>query len=331
MKIAFVSQPEYFRFCYEQDLNDQPGFEFREFPFHFGMGESDFESLMQYKPDLTFFFRGEFANREVIRKLSGTKVAISSEPFPREINGKIEYTQDSLRRYLSFRSLIRELPYDYVFHYDESSIAYLSKDGLQLSGAFPFPVAIDSYTPATNSSFEWDLFFIGRSTDHRERFFGPLKHNFDFLHICHGIFGPPLVEYINKSKINLNVHAENEISWEPRLQMLLATGAFVISEPITPNNILRPGVDYIEARSPSEMLELTKYYLEHESERKLIAESGRARVAERLSARNNFMAIISGINEERFPKYYVGKALPLLNWIENYIKLRRKFTHLINR
>jgi len=76
-----------------------------------------------------------------------------------------------------------------------------------------------------------------------------------------------LVRYINAARICLNVHAENEISWEPRLQMMLACGAFVISEPVTPNNYLRPGMDYIEVSGKDEMYKTASYYLGNETER----------------------------------------------------------------
>lgn len=329
MKIAFVSQPEYFRFCYEDDLSKDHCV--REFPFHFGMDKSELDDLIQFEPDVTFFFRGEFVPSGFIERLGGLKVAISSEPFPRYIGSKIEYTLDSIKRYLDFRSRIRGLPFDYVFHYDESSIEYMAKDGLIISGAFPFPVATDTYLPAPAVQKEWDLFFIGRSTQHREEFFGPLKHNLNFLHICHGIFGPPLVQYIQKAKVNLNVHAEDEISWEPRMQMLLSAGAFVISEPITPNSVLRPGIDYIEASTPAEMYQLTQYYLAHTTEREAIAQSGRARVLQCLSANVNFVDLVDKINQGVYPKYRAESPRFLVDCMNVAAKIFAKASGVMRR
>lgn len=318
MKVAFVSQPEYFRFCYEKDLDTL--WEVREFPFHFGMDEAGLDSLIAYAPEVTFFFRGEFVPQAVLKKLSGIKIAISSEPFPRDLNGRIEYTLDSVKRYLDFRSRIRRLPYDYVFHYDVASLDYMAKDGIHCSGAFPFPVATNTYRPNTGMPNAWDIFFIGRSTEHRERFFGPLKHHRQFLHICHGIFGPPLIDYIQKAKVNLNVHAEDEISWEPRMQMLLAAGAFVISEPITPNAILRPGIDYIEARTPAEMYALADYYLARDAEREAIAESGRNRVTECLAAKTNFPGLIEAIRRGDYQRFKVGSPRVAINAMDTALK-----------
>ncbi|RPJ73741.1 MAG: hypothetical protein EHM20_11735, partial [Alphaproteobacteria bacterium] len=164
MKLAFIGQPEYFRFCYESDLNELG--DVREFPFHFGMKESDFDDLVHFSADFNFFFRGEYFPSEILKKLNGFKVALSSEPFPRFIDNKLEYTADSIKRYLDFRSRIRCADFDYVFHYDESSLEFLRRDGLLASGSFPFPVATKTYIDRELPK-EWDIFFIGRSTVHR--------------------------------------------------------------------------------------------------------------------------------------------------------------------
>ena len=57
-KIAFISQPEYFRFIYENDL-DAIAY-VKEFPFNFGMSADAFKDLEVYDADYNIFFRGEF-------------------------------------------------------------------------------------------------------------------------------------------------------------------------------------------------------------------------------------------------------------------------------
>lgn len=305
MKIAFIGQPEYFRFCYEQDLSGLH--EVREFPFTFGMREEDLAALAEFDADVNFFFRGEFFPASLLRRLRGRKVAFSSEPFPRELDGRLVYTRDSWGRYLDFRARMRDQPFDYVFHYDAASLGFMADDGLHLSGSFPFPVATDTYVEQ-HVEKQWDMFFIGRSTLHREKYFGPLKHHYHFLHICHGVYGPPLLPYIGGAKINLNIHAEPEVSWEPRMQMLLATGAFVISEPITPNPYLRPGIDYVETTSPGDLYEKVTYYLAHDDERRAIAASGHQRVNELLCGSRNFLALIDELENGAHTPYRTGPA-----------------------
>jgi len=311
-KIAFISQPEYFRFIYEHDLADFA--DVFEFKLQMGMEFGNFAPLIEYQADYNFFFRGEFVPKGVLENLHGHKIALSSEPFPRVVDDRYEYTRDSINRYLNFRT-IRDKPYDYVFHYDGASLPVLTSDEIYVSGEFPFPVATSVYSSRLKPNL-WDIFFIGRSTLHRERHFGYLKHHYNFLHICHGVWGPELVDYMCASKICLNVHAENEISWEPRMQMMLSCGVFVISEKITPNSILRPGVDYIEIGSPHELFEAVEYYLRHDDERQEIARSGAERIREMLDSRTNFRKLVEDINNQKYDKFRVGRGSTFFNTLQ---------------
>lgn len=310
MKIAFISQPEYFSFIYENDLQSLG--DVKEFVFNFSMTEKDFSGLIEFDPDISFFFRGEFFPEKVLNLLRGLKVNLSSEPFPNMVEGKINYTLDSLKRYKNFRTIISK-PFDYVFHYDKSSIPFIKKDGINLSGEFYFPVASSVYKKI-NLPKRWDFFFIGRSTAHRERFLGPLKHEYKFLHICHGVWGKELVDYVNQCKICLNIHAENEVSWEPRVQMLMATGNLVISEKITETLYLIPGQDFVEVSSPRELFEKAKYYLEHEDEKEEIALNGMNKIHAFFDSKKIFKKFIEELCAGKYSKLSVtGNQSNLIN------------------
>lgn len=316
-KIAFVAQPEYFSFIYEHDLDKLA--DVRAFRFHFSMKVDDFSELIDFDADINFFFRGEFFPSVILEKLRGITVNLSSEPFPRVINDRLIYTIDSIRRYLHFRN-IRSKPFDYVFHYDDTSIPFLNSDGLLVSGEFALPVATSVYKPDARPE-KWQIFFNGRSTSHRERFFEPLKHQYHFLHIAHGIWGNDLIEYIQSAAICLNVHAEHEVSWEPRLQMLLACGAFVISEAVTPNSYLRPGIDFIEVCGPAEMHKAVRYYLEHQTERHAISRNGALRVREVLDSQQAFKKLLIGIQEGAYPRFSTGNGRLIFNVLGNLFNL----------
>ncbi len=317
-KIAFISQPEYFRFIYEHDLDD--AFEVREFPFHFYMSEEELQPLVDFDADYNVFFRGEFFPGSILKKITGTKIALSSEPLPRQIEGKWEYTRDSVKRYLLFRNF-RGKSFDYVFHYDKSSLPLFETDGFRVSGEFAFPVALKTYAPAENIEKAWDIFFIGRSTSHREAFFGSLKHHLNFLHIAHGMWGPSLVEYMHKSKICLNAHAEDEISWEPRMQMMLASGAFVMSERITPNQYLRPNVDYVEYSSPQELFEKASFYLKNDAEREKITRNAMESVRRYFDTKKVFPDLFAAIENGECQKFAYSKGSLLFDFVERIQKL----------
>lgn len=327
LKIAIFSQPEYFRFMYEQELESFA--DVFEFKLQIGLLAADLNPLIEYQADYNFFFRGEYLPDGVLEQMKGIRVALSSEPFPRLVNGRYEYTIDSILRYFLFRS-IRCKPFDYVFHYDAGSLPFLKWDKLFISGQFAFPVATSVYCPHERPK-TWDLFFIGRSTVHRETYFGFLKHHYNFIHICHGIWGEPLVDYLCAAKICLNVHAENEVSWEPRMQMMLACGAFVISEKVTPNSYLRPGIDYVEINSPQELHQAVDYYLQNDGERMRIAKNGHKRVLEVLDSKNCFQQLITGLDEKKYSKFTVENGSVFLSslmkardiWTLIKIRLRR--------
>ncbi len=327
LKIAIFSQPEYFRFMYEHEL--KPFADVLEFKLQIGLRVSDFKPMIEYQADYNFFFRGEYVPDGVLEQLTGVRVALSSEPFPRMLHGRHEYTIDSIQRYFIFRS-IRRKPFDYVFHYDASSLPFLKWDQLFLSGQFAFPVATSVYRPHERPK-KWDLFFIGRSSVHRETYFGLLKHRYNFLHICHGIWGEPLVDYLCAAKICLNIHAENEVSWEPRMQMMLACGVFVISEKITPNSYLRPGIDYVEIASPQELHRAVAYYLQHDEERMQIAQTGHRRVLELLDSKNNFLQLIAGLDERKYNRFTVGRGSAVLNGLMKARNVCAQMKRLLSR
>jgi len=102
-KVAFVSQPEYFRFMYEHDLDDFC--RGARDKLTYSMDVEHFSDLLDYNADFNVFFRGEYVPGEVLQKLNGIKINLSSEPFPREIGGRIESTADSLERYHLFKQI----------------------------------------------------------------------------------------------------------------------------------------------------------------------------------------------------------------------------------
>jgi hypothetical protein len=103
-----------------------------------------------------------------------------------------------------------------------------------------------------------DLTFIGRSTEHRERHFGPLKRDCNFLHIAHGVVGQEALAYYHSAPIGLNIHAEPELSWEPRVQQLMACGPLAVSEPISPNNVFNPGEHFVQTNDPNQTYQICR-------------------------------------------------------------------------
>lgn len=282
--VAFIAQPEYFSFHYTDILEDM--YTVRYFSNSFSEDPAFFKELIEFDADINIFFRGEIVPQQVLESLTGVRVGLSSEPFPKIIDRSLIYTEDSLNRFEFFLRIF-DRSFDYIFHYDEVSKFFFENQGIEVSGYFPFPIATEKIEPAMTAK-KWDIFFSGRSTDHRDKYFGPLKRDFNFLHINHGVVGSDLLDFVHMSKISLNIHAENEISWEPRTQFLMAAGALLVSEPLSPTCPLRPGVDFVEVRDPWNAYETCRDILKNYSAYRHIAENGRRRIETLLSSRKTF-------------------------------------------
>jgi hypothetical protein len=296
-KLAFVGQKEYFRFHFENDLD---GFyEVKKFQWRSDAPVDYYEDVIAFKPDLTVIFRAELVPAGLFTRLSVTKIAISSEPMPKIIEGNLMHTADSLRRFELFKTIF-ERRLDYIFHYDRSSESFFQSQGVQLSGFIPLPIATRTLKPVSTVASR-DILFFGRSTPHREEFLGMLKRDYDILHIAHGFPGPngviekDFLPVISNFRVALNIHAENELSWEPRMQQMMACGILVVSEPISPNSYLVAGRDYLCVTSPAELNETCREVLSNPKKFAHIRDSGLEQVRTRLDARTVFTDLFGNI------------------------------------
>jgi hypothetical protein len=306
IKVAFVGQPEYNSPLYENDLDDI--YAIKDFcsSFDIKINKLSTESmapLIEFRPDISICFRPEYFSKELIAALSGIKVGISTEPLPKYIDGEFHYSLDSISR---FKNLLQAAPlgFDFIFHYDSSSLSFMGLMGINLSGIVALPVATGAWTAMRGAerANNWDVVFLGRSTTHREKHFLPLKRDFRFLHIAHGITGKDILPYYHASTIGLNVHPESELMWEPRVQQLMAAGLLVVSEPISPNEILEPGEHFIETNDPAATYQICKEIVEDPRQFEHIRRAGYERVGNLLSARKIWPSLISGCLGGAFPR-----------------------------
>jgi hypothetical protein len=309
-RVAMVGQTEYFACHFESDLDDL--FDMQSFHLRFDVGPNYYHDLCEFNPDITFVFRGELMPRETIASLPGIKVAYSTEPMPKLIGQELQCTTDSLGRFKNFlNTFVR--PFDYVFHYDEASRTFLESQGINLSGYAALPIATDTYRPL-NGPKTRGILFVGRSTEHRERILGPLKRDFDVLHLAHGWPGHvtrnlrDFLRCIDSFHVVLNLHGENEISWEPRVQQMLACGALVVSEPISVNEILQPGVHFIEANGPAAFYETCKRLLAHPESGLGIRSAGLEQVRSSLSARKWFATFFNSLMANHYQRAFLNGA-----------------------
>lgn len=241
MKIAFVGQPEYFRIFYRDMMEKNSGHDCVEIPIRIAMPQT-YSALIGETFDIIFFFRGEFCPEQVLKNCNGLKVAINTEPMPSDyrLNPELEH------RFNLFNN-IHNMKFDYIFHYDKTSIAWLINHNIHIDGEFYLPVS-NPYPPPEKDLFDtvWDISFFGRSNQYREQMMGALKRDYNVIHVAHGMSDYQMQYISQRSRIALNLNTNELPSLNPRLQILLSYGNMVLSEKLTHNDVFTSGVHYIE-------------------------------------------------------------------------------------
>lgn len=329
MKLALVGQQEYYACHYESDIDSL--FDVYKCQLKFDAPFEYYEKLIEFAPDVTIVFRGELISPAVISRLSGVKIAYSTEPFPKIIDGDVMYTVDSLGRFKHFLGSFNS-DFDYIFHYDESSKTFLESQGVFLSGFGPLPIATDTYIPIDIPKNR-QIVFLGRSSEHREKYLGLLKREFDVLHLAHGWPGlgahsvPDLLQAISGTQIVLNIHAEPELSWEPRVQQMLSCGSLLLSEKISPNKILEAGVDYLEFGDPWDLYQQCEEILKNSDLFDGVRLSGLHKVQANLSAKIWFPMFVNKCLSNFYGRAELEKILLNLTGLE-YALIAKELNHL---
>jgi len=242
--------------------------------------------------DVWFFFRGEFLHHDYAKQLKGVKVNISTEPIQRsDTPFCLQHTKGK---------------FDKFFHYDKTHIPWIEKtQNIKVDGEFQLPVNLDLYRYLELPQ-QWDVGFIGRSTDSRERHFdqftprreqymSTLKHLTKFLHVSHGLFEEELIRILNMIKIHLNIHIGTYPQLQHRVQNAVACKQFVLSERLSHNDDLEEYKHFVPFLNASDLVEKVDYYLEHENERKKIAQQGYDYVTKRFNAETEWAKLIDKV------------------------------------
>ena len=116
------------------------------------------------------------------------------------------------------------------------------------------------------------------------------------------------------------------------MQMMLACGAFVMSEKISRNPYLRPGIEYIEFLNAQDLYEKVEFYLNNQEAREKIVKNARQRILEAFDSRKRFCELTDGIERGRYRKFSVlGSGSALMNSIEVMNKAGRQIIDRISK
>lgn len=107
--------------------------------------------------------------------------------------------------------------------------------------------------------------------------FNGKESEYKLHNVCHPLFGSNFNKLIGITKINISIDWVNMRGfWSPRTARIMAAGGFVIAKYVEgmEETFGDSGENLVYCHSVKECIDLIKYYLENEEERKAIAERG---------------------------------------------------------
>lgn len=246
-RLAFVGQASYFEQCSLEQPVD--GLVPRFFDHRAGVPAGALAAeLHEFNPHFVIVFRPEIVPPGFFATLPALTVGFLTEPLPR----RRRRAHADLRRRFNDLTAVDRGSFDRIVSFDplfNDTINHV----LPVWRSLPLPVADSLYMDVRPQPRRPKTFFIGRSTKHREAWLAGAKHNFNILHIAHGIDGAELREFYAGADICLNIHNEPYPTFENRVALSLAAGHLVISEALSPTHGLEPNIDYVELVQPHEI------------------------------------------------------------------------------
>jgi len=277
VRVAFVGQGVYFGQCALEAPTEgiEPTFiDYRAGTPHEGM----LARLEQWDPDVVVVFRPEIIPRGAFGSLRAVRIGYLTEPLPR-VGGR---DHRDLRERMWWLEQVDGSNFDRIVSFDPL-IAETAGNVLPVWRSLAIPVADSLFMEVRERARPPRMLFIGRSTEHREAWLAPVKRAHEIVHIGHGLFGEQLRGFLADTDVQLNLHNNPYPSFENRVCIALAAGHLVISEPLSPTHGLTAGRDYLEARTPEELLALVERLTKEPDAFAEVQAAGR-RQAERIRA-----------------------------------------------
>ncbi|HHL3257182.1 MULTISPECIES: hypothetical protein [Citrobacter] len=223
IKVLNVGPIEWFspHFAYTDDVFECSSYD----PFKQNVSLLDF--CKEYKPDILLVFRGDLVRSQLYKLSHVYQIEFSSEIFPTNIFSTKRSEWLAVRKFMHCLKDIN--PHANLFHYDKSRKFFMESLGFDIKYHF-LPVNKLYFNP--NEKKDIDLLFFGRASQKRTDAFSKLKESgLKFVWIENGLDWQELSSFISRSKIVLNITAEDIDNFEPRILLGLVGGAHIITEP----------------------------------------------------------------------------------------------------
>ena len=272
--VLFVGQSHYYR-CHAP--KDAAFLDIRPDQFD----QKRYEVLLQHKPKVWVFFRGEYVPDAIVRKLDGLKIWISTEPLGRPDVMPLMQSASTA--------------FDAHYHYDGAEVDKLRECGIKTDGAFIVPVDLETYHPypALQAEAEWDLFFSGRETPKRNDYLGIACRDHDVLWVRNGLVGAEWVYMLNRCKLAANIGLADEIPGaHPRLPLTMACGVCLISTPVSLAMPFKPNEHCVFVNSLEEFRQAFLRLKDDPKERERLGRNGYWWVRDNLDAAKEWPKLI---------------------------------------
>jgi hypothetical protein len=249
LRLAFVGQSTFFAACALEEQSDRVRTAFVEFRAGADAGAM-LGRLDAFAPHVVIVFRPEVLPPGVFAALPAAVLGFLTEPIPR---GHSRLAHIDLQRRRRDLAAMDPANVDRIVAFDPL-IVPTADEVMRVWRSLPLPVADRLYRPVRPPRGRPSILFVGRSTEHRERFLARPKAELDIVHAAFGIGVDDLDALMAAHDIGVNLHNEPYPSFENRVCLHLAAGHLVVSETLSPTHGLEPDIDYVDIDDPWALL-----------------------------------------------------------------------------
>jgi len=253
LRLAFVGQKTFFEACALDEQSPRALTTFVEFRAG-GDAEAMRARLDAFSPHVVVVFRPEVLPAGVFAGLRAAVLGFLTEPIPRTPGHR---AHPDLKRRRAALAAMDTGNVDRLVAFDPQ-IVPTADAFMPVWRSLPLPVADRLYAPVRPPSGRPSVLFVGRSTEHRERFLKRPKAELDLVHAAFGIGAGELGGLLAAHDIGVNLHNEPYPSFENRVCLHLAAGQLVVSETLDPTHGLEPDIDYLEVTDPDQLLSVLR-------------------------------------------------------------------------
>jgi len=249
LRLAFVGQSTFFEACALEQRSSRLRTTFVEFRAG-GDADAMLSRVRAFAPHVVVAFRPEVLPAGAFARLDAAVLGFLTEPVPRTRGHR---AHPDLKRRRADLARMDPGNVDRLVAFDPL-IVPTADAYMRVWRSLPLPVADRLYRPVRAPRGRPSILFLGRSTEHRERFLARPKAELDVVHAAFGIAGHELARLLDSHDIGVNLHNEPYPSFENRVCLHLAAGQLVVSETLSPTHGLEPDIDYLEVSEPDQLL-----------------------------------------------------------------------------